>query len=190
MQRNRRYRGWSLSTKSPELFRVCKAGASPILPKAGDTLVIEGILVFQMYQVNFMWHSKALHFKFWKLTCYSCVYEGILCRHFLRKMTLTHRLLTQCRNMYLFLLVSCVRFWSLFVLLAWRYSLVCFVFFCFLFIWFCVFVFVCVLCFVFDLFFVYFFLFKLVLTSFVELLRARRAFLKYHKCINLALSNA
>ena len=37
-----------VSTKSPEVYRVCEAVASPNLPLTGDTLVTEGILIFQI----------------------------------------------------------------------------------------------------------------------------------------------
>ena len=50
------------------------------------------------YQINFMWHLKELHFKFWKLTCFSYVYEGILCNHFCEKWLWPLGYLTLCHN--------------------------------------------------------------------------------------------
>ena len=48
MQRCMRYQGGYLRSKSPELFRECEICARPNLPLTGDTLITEGILIFEM----------------------------------------------------------------------------------------------------------------------------------------------
>ena len=51
------------------------------------------------YQVNFMWHSKELHLKFWQVTCFACVYEGILCSHFCERWLWPLGYLTLCHKL-------------------------------------------------------------------------------------------
>ena len=61
MRRYRRVRGWSLGTKSPELFGLWETSASPNLWLTGDTLVTEGIIIFQMWHLRL---SRQFHIKF------------------------------------------------------------------------------------------------------------------------------
>ena len=60
------------------------------------------ILILEMWCLRlssyFHVNSKELHFKFWKHTCFSCVYEGILCSRFCEKWLWPLGYLTLCHN--------------------------------------------------------------------------------------------
>ena len=88
--------------RSPEVYRVCEAVASPYLPLTGDTLVTEGILIFQMWSLRLsLWFHmtfRGIAFQVLKTYMLLCVYEEIPCRHFCEKWLLPLYYLTFCHS--------------------------------------------------------------------------------------------